>query len=186
MRVLPTNRGSSSSRGGRRASPPSSSRCSLRSAIGWCASRSPPMPAAPCRSWPKSRTAPWRSRIARRPRARCRRCWMSPTRSRAPIGWRFRRPASTARWSAGRISTAMPAMPPRSRWRYRSTAASDFAANSSAPRATARASATKRPATPPAEILLRIDDMAEARLVLTDALIADSLRKSKQNQRKGD
>ncbi len=37
-----------------------------------------------------------------------------------------------------------------------------------------------------AEILLRIDDMAEARLVLTDTLIAELLRKSKQNQRKGD
>jgi ribosome maturation factor RimP len=36
------------------------------------------------------------------------------------------------------------------------------------------------------EILLRIDDMAEAKLVLTDALISESLRKSKQNQRKGD
>jgi ribosome maturation factor RimP len=37
-----------------------------------------------------------------------------------------------------------------------------------------------------AEILLRIDDMTEARLVLTDALISASLRKSKQNQPKGD
>jgi ribosome maturation factor RimP len=36
------------------------------------------------------------------------------------------------------------------------------------------------------EVLLRIDDMTEARLLLTDALIAASLRKSKQNQRKGD
>jgi ribosome maturation factor RimP len=36
------------------------------------------------------------------------------------------------------------------------------------------------------EILLRIDDMMEAKLVLTDALISESLRKSKQNQRKGD
>jgi ribosome maturation factor RimP len=36
------------------------------------------------------------------------------------------------------------------------------------------------------EILLRIDDMMEAKLVLTDALVAESLRKSKQNQRKGD
>jgi ribosome maturation factor RimP len=36
------------------------------------------------------------------------------------------------------------------------------------------------------EILLRIDDMTEAKLVLTDALIAESLRKSKQGQRKGD
>jgi len=35
-------------------------------------------------------------------------------------------------------------------------------------------------------ILLRIDDMTEAKLVLTDALIAESLRKSKQGQRKGE
>ncbi len=37
-----------------------------------------------------------------------------------------------------------------------------------------------------AETLLPIDDMIEAKLVLTDALIAESLRKSKQKQRKGD
>jgi ribosome maturation factor RimP len=36
------------------------------------------------------------------------------------------------------------------------------------------------------EILLPIDDMMEAKLVLTDALISQSLRKSKLNQRKGD
>jgi len=36
------------------------------------------------------------------------------------------------------------------------------------------------------EVLLRIDDMMEAKLVLTDTLIAQSLRKGKQNQRKGD
>jgi ribosome maturation factor RimP len=36
------------------------------------------------------------------------------------------------------------------------------------------------------EILLRIDDMMEAKLVLTDTVISESLRKSKQNQRKGD
>jgi ribosome maturation factor RimP len=36
------------------------------------------------------------------------------------------------------------------------------------------------------EVLLRIDDMMEAKLVLTDTLISQSLRKSKQNQRKGD
>jgi ribosome maturation factor RimP len=34
------------------------------------------------------------------------------------------------------------------------------------------------------EALLRIDDMMEAKLVLTDSLIAQALRKSKQNQRK--
>jgi len=36
------------------------------------------------------------------------------------------------------------------------------------------------------EILLPIDDILEAKLVLTDALISEALRKSKQNQRKGD
>ncbi len=35
-----------------------------------------------------------------------------------------------------------------------------------------------------ADVLLAINDMTEARLVLTDALIAQSLRRSKQNQRK--
>jgi ribosome maturation factor RimP len=36
------------------------------------------------------------------------------------------------------------------------------------------------------DVLLRIDDMAEARLVLTDALVAESLRKSKQRSNQGD
>ncbi len=36
------------------------------------------------------------------------------------------------------------------------------------------------------EVLLPIDDMTEAKLVLTDTLISESLRKSKQSQRKGD
>ena len=35
----------------------------------------------------------------------------------------------------------------------------------------------------PLEVLLRIDDMMEARLVLTDALVAESLRRSKQEER---
>jgi ribosome maturation factor RimP len=38
-------------------------------------------------------------------------------------------------------------------------------------------------ATGPAEVLLRIDDMMEARLVLTDALIAEALRRSKHGER---
>jgi len=38
----------------------------------------------------------------------------------------------------------------------------------------------------PNDILLRIDDMAEARLVLTDALVAQSLRRSKQRSNRGD
>ena len=36
----------------------------------------------------------------------------------------------------------------------------------------------------PADTLLRIDDMTEARLVLSDALIAQSLRRSKQDERR--
>jgi len=36
----------------------------------------------------------------------------------------------------------------------------------------------------PSEVALRIDDMAEARLVLTDALVAQSLRRSKHGARK--
>jgi len=35
-------------------------------------------------------------------------------------------------------------------------------------------------------LVRRIDDMAEARLVLTDALVAESLRKSKQRPNQGD
>jgi len=41
-------------------------------------------------------------------------------------------------------------------------------------------------ATESSEVLLPIDDMMEAKLVLTDMLISESLRKSKQSQRKGD
>ena len=36
----------------------------------------------------------------------------------------------------------------------------------------------------PGEVQLRIDDMAEARLVLTDALVSESLRRSKHGERK--
>jgi ribosome maturation factor RimP len=43
----------------------------------------------------------------------------------------------------------------------------------------------REPTTPEGgEILLRIDDMMEARLVLTDALVSESLRRSKQAERK--
>ena len=50
----------------------------------------------------------------------------------------------------------------------------------------ARIRRTDATATENAEILLPIDDMTEAKLMLTDALVAETLRKSKQNQRKGD
>jgi ribosome maturation factor RimP len=36
----------------------------------------------------------------------------------------------------------------------------------------------------PGEVLLRIDEMAEAKLVLTDALVSESLRRSKHGERK--
>jgi ribosome maturation factor RimP len=40
------------------------------------------------------------------------------------------------------------------------------------------------PGAEPADILLRIEDMTEARLVLTDALVTQSLRRSKQDERR--
>jgi len=50
----------------------------------------------------------------------------------------------------------------------------------------ARLRRTDAAANADSEILLPIDDITEAKLVLTDALISESLRKSKHNQRKGD
>ncbi len=50
----------------------------------------------------------------------------------------------------------------------------------------ARIRRSDAPANENPEVLLRIDDMSEAKLVLTDALVSESLRKSKQSQRKGD
>jgi len=40
------------------------------------------------------------------------------------------------------------------------------------------------PGAEPADVLLRIDDMTEARLLLTDALVAQALRRSKQDARR--
>jgi ribosome maturation factor RimP len=40
------------------------------------------------------------------------------------------------------------------------------------------------PGSEPADVLLRIEDMTEARLVLTDALVAQALRRSKQDERR--
>lgn len=40
------------------------------------------------------------------------------------------------------------------------------------------------PGSEPADVLLRIDDMIEAKLVLTDALVAQALRRSKQDERR--
>jgi ribosome maturation factor RimP len=45
---------------------------------------------------------------------------------------------------------------------------------------------SEEPAVEISEVLLPIEDMMEARLVLTDALISQSLRRSKRDQRKGD
>ena len=87
----------------------SPARCCRAWATGWSGSGFPARPAAPSRSWPSGRTDRCRSRIARRFRGRCRRCSMSPTRSTAPIGWKFPRRASTGRWCAAPISNAMPA-----------------------------------------------------------------------------
>jgi ribosome maturation factor RimP len=40
------------------------------------------------------------------------------------------------------------------------------------------------PASEPADVLLRLDDMTEARLMLTDTLVAQALRRSKQAERR--
>ena len=73
--------------------------------------------AAPCRSWPSGRTAPWGSRTARPPRVRSRRSSTWKTRSTANTGWKSRRRASIGRWCGARTSSAMPAMRRRSKWR---------------------------------------------------------------------
>ena len=61
-----------------------------------------------------------------------------------------------------------------------STAAAVSAVNFSAPRATACAFAPKKRSGENPDVLLPIDDMMEARLVLTDELISESLRRSKR------
>ena len=66
-----------------------------------------------------------------------------------------------------------------------STAAGASAANCSAPKAIASASAATTARRSNAEVLLPIDDMMEAKLVLTDALIAESLRRQ-QTRQQGD
>jgi ribosome maturation factor RimP len=65
-------------------------------------------------------------------RSRPRSTW--PIRSPAPTGSNCPRPESTGRWCGARISSAMPATRRRSKWKYRSTAASGFAARSPAPK----------------------------------------------------
>ena len=66
----------------------------------------------------------------------------------------------------------------------RSRAASGSAACCSAPKARPRASAATTPRAGEAtEVLLPIEEMAEAKLVLTDALIAESLRRGKAAER---
>ena len=178
------NRGSSSSRGCRPVSPRSPSRCSKGSATAWCACAYRAPTAARCRSWRSGRTAAWRSKTARSSRALCRRCSTWPIRSTAPIAWRFPRPASTGRWCADPISTATPATSSRSRPKFRSTGASVFAACLSAPRARPRAfAATMRTQATNAEILLPIEAMNEAKLVLTDELVTQALRREKAAKR---
>ena len=178
------NPGSSSSRAWPRALPRSLRRCSPAWAIGWCACAFPEPPAAPCRSWRSGPTARWRSRTARPPRARFRRCSMSRTRSTANIVWNCPRPASTGRWCAARTSSATPATRRRSRWRSRSDGRKRFrgillGVEGEAARLRRKDAAEGEAA----DVLLPIADMAEARLVLTDALVAESLRRGKDRRR---
>ncbi len=116
-------------------------------------------------------------------RARFRRCSTWPIRSTAPIGSKSRRRASTVRWCGSRTSSAMPATCSRSRWRSRSTAANGSAASCWAEGEHARIRREDAAAGEPAEFLLPIEDMAEAKLVLTDALVTEALRRGKAAER---
>ena len=109
-----------------------------------------------------------------------------PTRSTATTGWKSLRPASTGRWCGARISSAMPAMRRRSRWRSPVDGRKRFRGillgRRGRRRALRRDDAAEGEA---ADVLLPIDDMAEAKLVLTDALIAESLRRGKAPSARG-
>ena len=143
--------------------------------------------AARFRSWPSGRTARWRSRTARPPRARSRRCSTSPTRSKAPIGWRSPRPALIGRWCgasdfdryAGHVAKIEMLVPIDGRRRFRGeligTEGDCVRLRSAEP------AAGESP-----DVLLPIDDMMEARLVLTDALISQALRRSKHGDKPAD
>jgi hypothetical protein len=110
----------------------------------------------------------------KRSRARFLRCWTWPTRSTGPIGWKYPRPGWTGRW-----------------WRFRGVllgveglgveglGMEGLGAKDSAAR-------VRRDDAAPGEaneVLLVIEDMAEAKLVLTDALITESLRRAKHAER---
>ena len=96
-------------------------------------------------------------------------------RSTAPTGWNFlarHRPAAGAplrlRARAGKVVKIEMAVPVDGRKRFRG--------GCSAPKGKSRASAaTMRSAGETAEVMLPIEDMAEAKLVLTDELIAEAL-----------
>ena len=103
---------------------------------------------------------------------------MPPIRSIAPIGWNCRRPASTARWCgnrdferyAGNLVKIEMAVAVEGRKRFRGQLLG-------AEGKLARIKRDDASAGEPADVMLPIEDMAEAKLVLTDALIAESLRR---------
>ena len=93
-------------------------------------------------------------------------------------------PGSTGRWCADRISSAMPGIWRESRWKSRSMAASASAASWPAPRTTSARAALRRPARGRGARGAAADrGYGEAKLVLTDALMADALRRGKAAKR---
>ena len=122
-----------------------------------------------------------RERVARA----CRRCSTSPTRSSAPIGWRFPRPGidrPLVRRIGLRAQRRRRAS--RSRWRSRSRGGGGFAACCSASRATPRGcAATTSRRMRPARCCCRSRTWRTRSVVLTDTVIAQSLKRGKTQKR---
>ena len=109
---------------------------------------------------------------------------MSPTRSSAPIGWKFPRPGidrplvrrSDFERHAGHLVKIEMAVAAHGRKRFRGMIAG-VEGNA------VRIRRDDMPAGEEPEVLLVMEDIADARLVLTDELIAESMRRGKTAER---
>ena len=154
------------------------------SAIGWCACASPRRPAAPCRSWRSGRTARW---LIEDCEAASRA--LSPVLDvEDPIDSEYRLEVSSPgidrplvrrsdfeRHAGHEIKVEM-AVARDGRKRFRGVL---LGVEGEAARLRRKDAAEGEEA----DVLLPIADMAEARLVLTDALIRESLRRGKAQAR---
>ena len=111
---------------------------------------------------------------------------MPPIRSIAPIASRYPRPGSIGRWCAAPTSSVTPGelvkieleTPHQGRRRFRGILVGVEGAG-----ARVRIDETKDGATAESEFVLPFDDMSDAKLVLTDELIAAALRRGKSEAR---